>query len=1080
MKKSILTLCLLLFFACSKKNKKESFLLEEVSPKKSGVNFINKIKDDVQHNIIRYIYFYNGGGLSVGDINNDNLPDIYFVSNKGNNKLYLNKGNLTFEDITTKANVSGYASWQTGSTMIDINNDGYLDIYVCAVTNQLGFKGHNELYINNGDNTFTEKSKEYGLDFKGFSTQAYFFDYDKDNDLDVYIVNQAVHTKTSHGPALIRKKRTALTGDVLLKNNNNKFQNASEEAKVFGGVNGYGLSASIADFNNDGWDDIYVCNDFHEDDYYYINNQDGTFSEKLSESFSMISRFSMGSDAADINNNGYQDLITLDMLPKDERALKESEGDDSMLNVHLRLKKLGYQDQYARNMLQINNDENIFSEEAIYNGIEATDWSWAPLFADFNNDGYNDLFVANGILRRPNDLDFRMYIASTFKKSYKSKNQWLVESLSEMPSGKVPNEIFKGNSDSFTNMNNKWIKNKPSLSNGAVYVDLDLDGDLDIVTNNLNEPATIYKNNTNSNNKFISITPKFIGNNINGIGTKIKLYQQNITQTKQLFNSRGFMSSVENKLHFGLDSINKIDSIQVIWPNNKTQTLKNVKTNQQLTLKYDTDNCTNWNQKNKNKNTLLKKENLINFTHKEDEYNDFYYERLIPYKVSTSGPAIAKADIDGNGFEDLFIGNSSGKKAVFFFNNGKKLIQKEFTQISKDSLFEDTCATFFDADNDGDLDLYVGSGINNKRNKTYELDRLYINTGKDFVKETSIIKNHNITSCVIAFDADEDGDNDLFIGNRSNPDSFGEKQPSHLLLNDGKGNFIIDKTFDLKAFVTNAVLEDIDNNGKKDLLISTEWDTPKIYLNQNSKLNLINSEIAKNGLWQTIKPFDIDNDGDKDILLGNWGTNTKYKANSKKPLLMYYSDFDNNGKKETVVAYNSNNKYYPIYSKDELASQINIIKKRFVKYKDYALKTIDQVLTKKALDKAIKLDINNTQSGYLENNNGNFDKFIPFPKDFQIAPINSFSELHINNEKNILVFGNNTSVNTYHGGYESLKGLLLKNNNSYFPTSSLGIEAINSQVKDAKRIKLKNKEILVIISNNDNVKTYTIDENPKK
>ena len=443
-----------------KNQTKQDYLFKKLTPDATGISFRNEIKDDVKHNIINYIYYYNGAGVSVGDFNNDNLPDLFFVSNKGDNKLYLNKGNLNFEDITEKAGIQGKADWQTGATILDINNDGHLDIYICAVSGLLDFKGHNELYINNGDNTFTEKSKEYNLDYIGYSTQAYFFDYDKDNDLDVYIVNHAVHTKTSHGPALLREKRTGLTGDVLLKNTNNKFTDYSGEAKIFGGANGYGLSASIADFNNDGWEDIYVCNDFHEDDYYYLNNQDGTFTESLADKFSMISRFSMGSDAADINGDGFQDLITLDMLPKDERAVKESEGDDTMLDVQLQLQKLGYKDQYARNMLQINNSGKFFNEEALYNGIADTDWSWSPLIADYDNDGHQDLFVANGILRRPNDLDFRMYVASTYK--YRDKNQskdeWLLNSLQEMPKGDIPNQIFKGNSSKFENKNNDWIE----------------------------------------------------------------------------------------------------------------------------------------------------------------------------------------------------------------------------------------------------------------------------------------------------------------------------------------------------------------------------------------------------------------------------------------------------------------------------------------------------------------------------------------------------------------------------------------------------------------------------------------------
>ena len=1071
-----------ILFTCSKKEsetqleKSESYLLEELSHETTGIHFKNVVQDDLKHNNLNYMYFYNGGGISVGDINNDGLPDIYFVSNKGSNQLYLNKGNFSVEDITSTAEVQGKSDWQTGSTMVDINSDGYLDIYVCAVSGMLDFKGHNELYINNGDNTFTEKSEEYGLDYTGYSTQAYFFDYDKDDDLDVYIINHGVHSNTSHGPSLLRKKRIDLVGDVLLKNTNNKFTNFSEQAKIYGGANGYGLSASIADFNNDGWDDIYVCNDFHEDDYYYINNQDGTFTESLANYFSMISRFSMGSDAADINNDGLQDLITLDMLPRDEKIIKESEGDDVLLTYQLSISRLGYQDQYARNMLQINNQDHYFHEEAFFNDVAATDWSWAPLIADFNNDGHQDLFVANGIIKRPNDLDFMMYLNTlNYVDPHKTKDERLFDATSKMPTGKVPNEIFAGNSKRFENKSGKWINNNPSFSNGAVYVDLDQDGNLDLVTNNMNSYASVFKNTLDKGNNYVSISFEYKKGNTNGIGTKAVLHQGERKQLRQLFNSRGFMSSVDNSLHFGVSSSAKIDSIQVIWPNNKAQTIKEPTLNKHSIIRYSESKTHPWSSKKTNTKKQFKKVNYINYTHKEDRYNDFFYERLIPYKVSTSGPALAIADVDNNGYKDIFIGNSSGNKAVFFSNNGNSL-KKKYISVSKDSLYEDTSAAFFDADSDGDLDLYVGSGLHEKRDKNYELDRLYLNVNGNFTRATDLPKNGNVTSTVRPYDYDDDGDVDLFIGNRSNPDNFGDIVESYILKNDGKGNFSIDKEFKLRSIVTDAVWEDINGDHQKDLLVSTEWDEPKIYYNQKGQLKLANRVDTMHGLWQTIYPYDIDKDGDLDIVLGNWGTNTRFSVSKEKPLLMYYSDFDSNGKSETVLAYDFRGNYYPIYSRDELASQMNIIKKRFVKNTDYALKTIEEVLTPEALKKATKFHIDNLKSGYLKNDNGKFSEFIELPKDFQLAPLNSFKKITLNNRENLLVFGNNKSVNTYHGGYESIKGLLLHNEMDIKKTSSLGIEPIDTQVEHVEIVSLKNKKIVLIVSNNDVLKSYLINE----
>jgi enediyne biosynthesis protein E4 len=1062
-----------LFIGCSKKVKKTNYLLKKVSSNETGIDFKNNLTEDSDHSIINYIYFYNGSGVASGDINNDGYSDLFFVSNQEENKLYLNKGNLKFEDVSKKANIKGNASWNTGATMVDINNDGYLDIYVCAVSGLLDFKGHNELFINNGDGTFSEKSKEYGLDFQGYSTQAYFFDYDKDDDLDVYIVNQAVHTILSHGPSNLRNKRTPFVGDVLLKNEKGRFINASEQANIYGGSNGYGLSAAIADYNNDGWDDIYVCNDFHEDDYYYINNHDGTFSEKLSENFSTISRFSMGSDAGDLDGNGFQDIITLDMLPKNEKIIKETEGDDAMYNMQERLKKLGYKDQFSRNMVQMNTGDNYFQETAFFNRIADSDWSWAPLIADFNNDGHQDVFITNGILRRPNDLDFKMYIASTFKnKGVETGLKWLYKSINEMPSGKVSNQIFKGNSLRLSEETGNWIEKKPSLSNGAIYIDLDLDGDLDIVVNNLNDYAGVYKN-TLKNKNYLSVKLHYKGENKEGIGSKITVFSGNIKQSKQLFKSRGFLSSLDGKLHFGLDTIKNIDSIQVIWPDNSYQTEINPLINTEISVSYHKGNAIYNYVNSSQKSTIFKKVEAIDYTHKEDTYNDFNNERLIPYKVSTLGPAIAISDIDNNSFEDLFIGNSSGKKAELFLNNGTSFQKTTIPAIEKDSLCEDNAAVFFDADNDGDLDLYVASGINDLGNRSKEVNRLYINNYGIFEKaKNKIPENALNTSCVVSYDYDKDGDEDLFIGNLSDPTNYGLSVSSYLLNNDGKGNFTKDNSFKLNAMVSGAAWQDINNDGVKDLLISTEWGAPKVYLNKEGQLSLEKIPEHLNGLWQSIISFDIDKDGDKDVLLGNWGLNTKYNLSPTEPLHMYHNDFDSNGKYETVVAYNINGLYYPINSKSELGGQMNSINKKFIRHKDFALKSIEEVFSKKSIHKATKYSVDLLASGYLKNNNGVFDVFVPFTKDLQLAPINSFHLLELEKEPQLLISGNSLKVNTYHGAYTSLKGILLKSINEYNLVSKYGIEPFNEQIKKTAIIEMKDRNILLVLANDAQLKTY--------
>ncbi|QLE01739.1 VCBS repeat-containing protein [Galbibacter sp. BG1] len=1072
---------LFILFACTKEKEpalisNDDYLFNSIPSEISGVDFVNEIKESSNQSIINYIYYYNGGGVAAGDINNDGLQDLYFVSNQGKNRLYLNKGEMKFEDITDKAMVQSNSDWNTGVTMVDINNDGYLDIYLCSVSGLLDFKGHNELFINNGDGTFSEKSAEYGLNHKGYSTQAYFFDYDKDDDLDVYIVNHAIHTTLSHGKADIRNKRVSKVGDVLLKNESGKYKDVSEEAKIYGGLNGYGLSASISDFNNDGWDDIYVCNDFHEDDYYYLNKGDGTFVESLNKSFSTISRFSMGSDAADINNDGFIDLITLDMLPKDEKVKKESEGDDAMYNMQNYLSDLGYKDQYARNMLQINSGNGSFVETALFNNLAATDWSWGPLFADFDNDGHQDLFISNGILRRPNDLDFKNYVSNAFKNRSHSRGiEWLYNSIDKMPSGAVSNEIFKGNSSKFDRKTGKWFEEKASLSNGALYCDLDNDGDLDIVLNNLNSASEILENKSEStSNKYINLSFEYTKGNFSGIGVKAVIYSGNLIQKKQLFRSRGFLSSKDNRLHFGLGNNQYIDSIKIIWPDNSLQKIGRTAVNQNLLVTFK-DTLSKYKFVNKPFEKPFRKDNdFITFMHEEDKYDDFHNEKLIPYAVSRLGPAVATGDIDGNGFVDLFLGNSSGHTAKLYMNSGSSFNLKGIPGIESDSLYEDNAAEFFDADGDGDLDLYIASGISSRsKNGTYG-DRFYLNNKGNFSKTQNRIPDNNFNARVVsAIDYDKDGDIDLFIGNYSKEGDFGQEVFSLLLQNDGKGKFIQNTNFELRTHVTDAIWEDLDNNGYPDLIVSSEWDSPKIFYNNKGKLTA-SDDLKINGLWQTLLLFDIDLDGDKDIILGNWGLNTHFHASTEKPLRMYYSDFNNDGYKETIIAYNVDDKYYPINSKMELESQINFIKKKYTTNKLFSSQTIEEIFGSKEIKKSKIFEISTLSSGYLVNENGNFTNFIPLSNELQMAPITAFEKIDYDDEQYLLITGNKLGVNTYHGGYSSLKGFFLKNSDEIIKASDLGILSIDSEVVATKIIQCENEDKLFIISNNSPLEVYTI------
>jgi len=1076
----IVSICTLYFSCSDNKTPKEAstqdrdYLLQPISPELSGVNFSNNITEDAEHSIISYIYYYNGAGVAVGDINNDGLPDLYFVGNSTPNKLYLNLGDFKFEDITEQAEVAGKASWQTGVTMVDINQDGWLDIYVSAVSNLLDFTGHNELYINNQDRTFTEASADYGLDIASYATQAYFFDYDKDGDLDVYIVNHSIHTTYSYGPADTRNDRKPLVGDLLLKNNNGKFEDVSKIANIYGGANNYGLSASLADYNNDGWTDIYVCNDFHENDYYYINNQDGTFTEQIDKAFSIISNFSMGSDAADINADGLPDLITLDMLPEEERILKETEGDDALYFIQQRLRKLGYKDQFARNMLQINhNNGKLFTEKALMDGVAATDWSWAALFADFNNDTHQDLFISNGILRRPNSLDFKKYVASAFK----GRNQndglaWLYKSIDSMPSGKVPNKIFEGNSVTFNNRSGQWLSNEPSLSNGAAYADLNLDGNLDLVLNNLNGPASIYKNVNQSSVNYVIFKLNFLKPNLNGIGTTINLYAGKKLQSKSLYKSRGFLSGITDQLHFGLGNNANIDSVVVIWPNLKKQVLTNLESNRLQEINYE-QNLEDYNFKAaKPVKAVFQKTDQIGFQYKEDLYNDFLNEKLIPYKVSTMGPAVAVGDVTGNGFNDIYLGNAAGKPAQFYVNTGNKLVLTPINAFSNDSIYEDNTAAFFDADGDGDQDLYVGSGIS-KGGEVNSLDRLYLYDQGTFKRALSAIPNNKlITAVVKANDFDLDGDIDLFIGNLTQLLHFGSSVNSYILVNDGKANFSKLESFNLNSKVNDAIWKDIDGDGRSDLIIATEWDAPKLFFNKVTGFKLQRLPANLNGLWQSVFTYDIDQDGDEDILLGNWGLNSKFHPSPKTPLKMYYLDFDKNGNTETVIAYNKKGSYYPVHSKDELASQLTIIKKRYVRHNDYALKTMEDIFTPFTLNQAQLNEVHSFASGYLENKDGKFSKFVEFPYQLQLAPINSFQIIEVDSKDYLIVGGNSYRGNNYQGTYTALKGYMFSKLDSLFPVSNLGIDSFKEEIKAIEKINFRNHKLLLILSNDGPIKTY--------
>lgn len=994
-------------------------------PEETGINFANTLTETEDWNIIEYLYFYNGGGLAVGDVNNDSLPDLFFTANMGPNALYLNRGGLQFEDATEAAGVGGAGNWSTGAVMVDINADGWQDIYVCQVGAYKDRKGRNELFINNQDGTFTEQAAVYGLDFEGFSTHAAFFDYDRDGDLDCYLLNHSVHSPENYVKATVRQQPDQRGGDRLYRNEGGQFVEVTQEAGIYSSRIGFGLGVAVSDVNKDGWPDLYISNDFHENDYLYLNQGDGTFKEQAARLLGHTSTFSMGSDIADFNNDGWTDILSLDMKPADEAVLKASVGADPY-NIYQFKLRYGYHYQYPRNMLQLNQgivgDSLRFSEIGQLAGVAATDWSWAPLFADMDNDGRKDLFVANGILRRPNDLDYLKFISNDQVQASATD----LEMAQRMPGGAVPNYAFRNTGGlAFEPKSQEWGFRQKGCTNAAAFADLDLDGDLDLVTNNLNAPASIFSNQTNGK-KALQLRLEQPGLNPEAIGSRVEVVANGQLQVQEVFRSRGFQSGTVAGLHFGLDTLHRADTVRVRWPDGTWQVWAGLAAGRQLLRKSATDEPLGqpaphrrWFEE------LAPTDAGLDYVHQENEYNDFDREKLLPHQLSTQGPALAVTERNGSPL--IYLGGSFGQNGQLY-----EVGDGQFRPVSPEatlegSRYEDADAAFFDANGDGREDLVVVSGGGEVGAGERVAPRLYLqDQGGRFQPFSEAFPDAVATNagCVVAFDFERDGDQDLFIGGRSLPGSYGLPGRSYVLLNDGRGRFRVAEEAgfvrDL-GMVTGAVYLP----GLHQLIIAGAW-MPV------TRVDLATGQAAPawenaEGWWVALSVADLNADGRLDLLLGNLGLNSNLSASPEAPLELFVKDLDENGTPDPVMAYYRQGQRYSVASKDELAAQWVGIKKRYLDYTPFANATFEQLFDGERLADAYYRKITNLASGYAIQGAGGSFTFHPFPRRAQISPLFALlaADADADGELEIIAGGNWHGVRPALGRYDASLGVVL-------------------------------------------------------
>ena len=932
-----------------------------LEPTSTGVSFTNTLKESTDFNILSYLYYYNGGGIAVGDINQDGLPDLYFSANEGPNKLYVNKGDLQFTDITEQAGVAGNPGWSTGVNMADVNGDGYLDIYLCQLGNYEGIRGKNQLFINQQDGTFRDEAPSYGLDFSGFSTQSAFFDFDRDGDLDMYLLTHSVHANDTYRDTSIRREFHPTAGDRLFENKGGgmtpQFVDVTREVGIYSSRLGYGLGLAISDVDNNGCPDIYVGNDFHENDFLYLNNCDGTFTENLEKIAGHTSHFTMGVDIADINQDGWMDITSMDMKPWREDILKTSEPPNSFDIYQYKLKQ-GYSYQYPRNAIQINQGigptgQLHMGEVAHLLGMEATDWSWSCLWADWDLNGRNDVFISNGIYRRPNDMDYINFISdpqvlASLKREITEESLAFIQKMPQVP---LPNKMYSQTTSlHFEELGKKWGVDQVGFSSGAAYADLDRDGDLDLIVNQQNAVASLYENVSDSlsGNHFLEIELRGKGKNQYGLGAQVLTYKDSIQWKREMFVVRGFQSSVEPLIHFGLGSHSFLDSLVVIWPDQSRTILREIRVDQLLIIEQENADQVRKDLVNEEP-YLSMVEKTLPFTHKENTYIDFNSEILLPRMISREGPALATGDVNGDGRIDLFVGGAKHQASQLFLQLSDGIFTPtSVATFAADSIHEDVDAAFFDADGDGDLDLYVVSGGNEYSGRYKPLmDRLYVNEGLGkFIRSEGHLPEMYVNgACVSPSDIDGDGDIDLFIGGRSVAGNYGVIPRSYLLENNGKG-FFSDQTakyaeaLEYPGLVTDALWMHLNDDSYPDLLLAGEWMPIRAFVSEQGKWVEATENLGlgqTHGWWNTLYVEDLDGDGDEDFLAGNLGLNSAFEASLKNPCTLYIRDFDQNGSIDPIMCIHKEGEDFPIAFRDELLSQLPFLKKKFTTYAAYCI-----------------------------------------------------------------------------------------------------------------------------------------------